>query len=118
MPVGAASEVRVTKQLPAGKWWVSGNTNGFYDITPGSTFRCVPLVNGTQPEPAQALGFGSGDTLTRATKRRSPSARSGPSSERRISWPSGPTASTSGWADRRRPTGPRCVELAERLDRG
>jgi hypothetical protein len=56
----------VSMQLPAGRWWVSGNTNGFYDVAPGSTFRCALLVDGNQPEPAQALGLGSGDTLSRA----------------------------------------------------
>jgi hypothetical protein len=53
-------------QLPAGKWWVSGETNAFYDGAPGSTFRCALLVGGNAPEPGQALGLGSGDTLSRA----------------------------------------------------
>jgi hypothetical protein len=56
----------VSMQLPAGRWWVSGNTNAFYEGPSGSTFRCALIVNGTQPEPAQALGLGSGNTLTRA----------------------------------------------------
>jgi hypothetical protein len=67
MDLGAGSHLDlVSMQLPAGRWWVSANTNGFYDVTPGSTFRCALLVNGDQPEPAQALGLGSGDTLSRA----------------------------------------------------
>lgn len=65
LPAGSTVDL-VSMQLPAGKWWVSGNTNAFYDVAPGSTFRCALLVNGNQPEPAQALGLGSGDTLSRA----------------------------------------------------
>jgi hypothetical protein len=64
---GAGSTVNlVSMQLPAGKWWVTGETNAFYDGAPGSTFRCYLLVGGNAPEPAQALGLGSGNTLTRA----------------------------------------------------
>jgi hypothetical protein len=70
MPIGAGAVVNlVTMQLPAGKWWVSSVTNGFYEgdaSFPGSTFRCYLLVNGNAPEPAQAMGLGNAASLTRA----------------------------------------------------
>jgi hypothetical protein len=69
VPVGlpANSAVNlVSLQLPTGKWWVSSDTNALYEGAPGSTFRCYLLVDGNAPEPAQQLGLGSGDTLTRA----------------------------------------------------
>lgn len=65
LPAGSTVNL-VTAQLPAGHWWVSGQTNALYDGTPGSTFRCYLLVGGNAPEPAQALGLGNGATLMRA----------------------------------------------------
>jgi len=49
----------VSTTLPAGKWWVSGSTNGLYDGA-GSTFNCYLLVNGTTAtESFQAMGLGT-----------------------------------------------------------
>jgi hypothetical protein len=67
IPLAANSTADVVSmQLPAGRWWVSGETNALYDGPSGSTFRCYLIVAGNVPEPAQQLGLGSGNTLTRA----------------------------------------------------
>jgi hypothetical protein len=65
--LAAGSTVNVVSMaLPAGRWWVSGNTDALYDGAPGSTFRCALLLGGNALEPPQALGLGNGATLTRA----------------------------------------------------
>jgi hypothetical protein len=65
--LAAGSTVNVVSMpLPAGRWWVSGNTDALYDGAPGSTFRCSLVLDGNPLEPPQALGLGNGGTLTRA----------------------------------------------------
>jgi hypothetical protein len=68
VPIGlaAGSSVNlVSMQLPAGKWFISGITNGgYFGPGNGSTFRCYILVNGAAQEPhvTLALGQGAGGT--------------------------------------------------------
>jgi hypothetical protein len=54
----------VTMQLPPGKWSLSAVTNGLYDGN-GATFRCFLLVDGSAPEPAQAIALGVLNGATR-----------------------------------------------------